>query len=65
MPRHRDYDEHDYDKAVFLSHEGPMNRKMAHKLTRKPGETPGCFPTEPLETWPVRSSEHCNPSTGH
>lgn len=64
MPRHRDYDEHDYDKAVSLYHAGPMNRKMAHELTRKPGEIPGCFPTEPPETGPVNSSEHCNPSTG-
>lgn len=48
MPRHRDYDEQDYDKAVSLYHEGPMNRKMAHELTRKPGETPGCFPQSPL-----------------
>lgn len=48
MPRHRDYDEQDYDKAVSLYHEGPMNRKMARELTRKPGEMPGCFPQSPL-----------------
>lgn len=48
MPRHRDCGEHDYNKAVSLYHEGPMNRKMAHELTRKPGETPGCFPQSPL-----------------
>lgn len=50
MPRHRGYDGHDYEKAVSLYHEGPMNRKMAHELTRKPGEMPGCFATEPPET---------------
>lgn len=33
-----------------------MNRKMAHELTKKHGEMPGCFPAEPPETGPVNSS---------